>query len=123
MNITIEDNRKILDIQEEFNKQFPFLRIGFLSTPKLQNRSAIHKIVHYTNLTIGECRSIHNTGQISIEGLMTVTELQKQFKETYGLNIQLLRKSVNVWLDTSVTDSWTLIEQNQQGEALSKLIA
>jgi hypothetical protein len=33
---------------------------------------------------------------------------------------QVYRKSGKIWLETTVTDSWTLEEQNKQGESLSK---
>jgi hypothetical protein len=33
--------------------------------------------------------------------------------------VQVFRKSGKVWLETTVTDGWTLEEQNLQGEALS----
>ena len=54
---------------------------------------------------------------------MTVTELERQFRELYGLHVLVFRKSGKVWLETTVTDGWTLAEQNNQGEALSALIA
>jgi hypothetical protein len=37
----------------------------------------------------------------------------------YGIHVQLFRKSGKVWINTSVTSSWTLEEQNKQGEVLS----
>jgi hypothetical protein len=53
---------------------------------------------------------------------MTVTEIEKSFNRFYGLNTQILRKSGNIWLGTTVTDNWTLEEQNKQGESLSTQI-
>ena len=44
------------------------------------------------------------------------------FGEVYGLGVQVFRKSGNVWLETTVTDSWTLKEQNDQGESLSEFM-
>jgi hypothetical protein len=51
---------------------------------------------------------------------MTVTELESRFNTIYGLSVQLFRKSGRAWLETTVTDGWTLEEQNNEGEALSK---
>jgi len=64
---------------------------------------------------------VHNTGTITIAPGMTVNELEQNFKDVYGLSVQVFRKSGKVWLETTVTDGWSLEEQNRQGEDLSKL--
>jgi len=51
---------------------------------------------------------------------MKVSELEKIFLEDYGLNVQVFRNSGRVWLETTMTDDWTLAEQNRQGEELSR---
>ena len=51
---------------------------------------------------------------------MTVNELEQRFSDVYGLGVQVFRKSGNVWLETTVTDGWTLEQQNKQGESLDK---
>lgn len=47
---------------------------------------------------------------------MTVTDLEQSFNTIYGLGVQVFRKSGKIWLETTVTDGWTLEEQNRQGE-------
>ena len=122
MKITINDKRKIFAIQEEFNNAFPFLRIEFFSKPHKPGGGSSKKLIKHSSVTLGECRTIHNTGSISITEEMTVTELEQRFSDVYGLGVQVFRKSGNVWLETTVTDGWTLKEQNDQGESLSKII-
>jgi hypothetical protein len=73
--------------------------------------------------TLGECRTIHDSGTLTITPQMTVANLEQGFADVYGLSVQVFRKSGKVWLETTVTDNWTLEEQNRQGEALSKLTA
>jgi hypothetical protein len=70
--------------------------------------------------TLAECRLLHE-GQMNITPAMTVTELEQEFEKIYGLHIQVFRKSGQVWLETSVTDGWTLDMQNKQGESLSNM--
>jgi hypothetical protein len=65
-------------------------------------------------------RTTNKTGSIVISPQMTVLDLEQHFKMIYGLSAQVFRKSGKVWLETTVTDSWTLEEQNRQGESLSK---
>ena len=73
-----------------------------------------------STLSLGECRAIRREGIITISPEMTVDELERGFDELYGLSVQVFRKSGKVWLETSVTDAWTLAKQNAQGEELSR---
>ena len=50
---------------------------------------------------------------------MTVGELEKLFRERFGANIQVSRKSGTLWLETTMTDNWTLKQQNEHGRELS----
>lgn len=119
MKITINDKRKIQTIQEEFNEAFPYLKLEFFSRPHKPGAGSAKKFVKHNSKTLGECRTIHNTGKISITPSMTVADLEQKFNEVYGLGVQVFRKSGKVWLETTVTDGWSLEEQNIQGEALS----
>lgn len=123
MKVTINDKRKIFAIQEEFNKIFPYLKLEFFSKPHKPGGATAKKFVKHNSKTLGECRTIHNKGEITITPQMTVTDLEQRFSDVYGLGVQVFRQSGKVWLETTVTDKWTLEEQNSQGEALSKISA
>lgn len=120
MNVLINDHRKIFTIQEEFNTAFPYLKIEFFSQPYLKGGEPAQKIIRTNNKTLGECRTIHKKGEITINNLTTVEDLEHSFCDIYGLEVQVFRKSGKAWLETTITNSWTLNEQNTQGEALSK---
>ncbi|MGZ3920372.1 MAG: hypothetical protein ACXVC7_08775 [Bacteroidia bacterium] len=119
MKITINDKRKIYAIQEEFNEQFPYLKIEFFSKPHKPGGSTSPKFMKSNTKTLGDCRTIHNKGTVTITPGMTVADLEQRFSDVYGLGIQVFRKSGKVWLETTVTDGWSLEEQNRQGESLS----
>ena len=121
MNIVIDDNRKISEIQEEFNSLFPYLKIEFFSSMHKPGCASAKVFLKHGSKTLNECRSIHKRGKITIIPAMTVNELEQTFGNKYGLGIQVFRKSGKVWLETTVTDSWTLKEQNNQGEELSRV--
>lgn len=80
-------------------------------------------MVKHNSKTLGECRTIHAKGHLVINAAMTVNDLEQRFSDIYGLAVQVFRKSGRVWLETTVTDGWTLAEQNEQGEELSKTTA
>ena len=115
----INERRKLVSIQEEFNRIFPYLKIEFLAKPA-KHPAAHKRHLNLNGYTIGECRTIHKKGSITIIPSMTVADLEQKFSEVYGLTVQVLRKSGKAWLGASLTDSWTLEEQNRQGESLSK---
>jgi hypothetical protein len=120
MKITINDKRKIFAIQEDFNEAFPYLKLEFFAKPHKAGGASAKKFMKSSSKTLGECRTIHNKGTLNITPQMTVIELEQHFADVYGLSVQVFRKSGRVWLETTITDSWTLEEQNKQGEELSK---
>lgn len=122
MKILIDDHRKIHAIQQDFTKQFPYLKMEFLAKPHKVGGGSPKKMMEASAGTLGECRTIHDTGTITIVPQMTVADLEQNFKEVYGLSVQVFRKSGKAWLETTVTDGWTLDEQNRQGESLSATV-
>ncbi len=119
MKIAINDKRKIFAIQEDFNTLFPYLKLEFFTKPHKAGGASPKKLMKSSSKTLGECRTIHQKGTMTITPKMTVSELEQNFADTFGLSTQVFRKSGKVWLETTVTDGWTLEEQNKQGEALS----
>ena len=119
MKIIINDHRKIFAIQEEFQKLFPFLKIEFFAKPHKVGAPSAKKLMKHSSKTLGECRVIHTKGTITITPHMTVADLEQNFNDVYGLSVQVFRKSGKAWLETSVTDRWTLEQQNKLGEELS----
>lgn len=120
MKIDIEDKRRIIDLQDDFNRAFPYLKIEFFSIAHKDGAGTAKKFMISNGKTLGECRKQHTNGSFTINSKMTVTELETGFNTIYGLSVQLFRKSGRAWLETTVTDGWTLEEQNKEGEALSK---
>jgi hypothetical protein len=120
MNIHINDHRKIFSIQDEFSSLFPYLRMEF--SDRMRSKEKVISVDHarLSNRTVGEIRTQHNQGDILITPFMKVLDLEQCFKNVYGLTVQIFRKSGRVWLETTLTDAWTLEEQNRQGEMLSK---
>ena len=121
MKITINDKRKIFAIQKDFNEAFPYLKLEFFAKPHTVGGASPKKLMSTNTKTLGECRTIHNTGKITITPEMTVAELEQHFGDVYGLSVQVFRKSGNALLETTVTDKWSLEQQNRQGEELSNL--
>jgi hypothetical protein len=95
--ININTESSVKNIQVQFNSLYPFLKIEFLKS----------------------MASFINSGIININSKRTVAEIENEFKEKIGVPIQVFRKSGNVWIETTLTDDWTLEQQNKEGEQIS----
>ena len=123
MEIIIHDSYKLCEIQEEFSKHFPYLKLEFFGfEPVVENTFLKENLISDTNKTLGEIRHVHLLGHISINGHQQVNILEQHFKKNFGINIQVFRKSGNIWLQTTATDNWTLAEQNKKGEEMNHLL-
>jgi hypothetical protein len=49
-----------------------------------------------------------------------VQDVEQLLWDAFGLSVQVFRKSGNLWLETTVTDQWSLAYQNEQGRELSE---
>lgn len=109
------------EVQEEFNSAYPYLKIEFFrSRPKKAvPTTAANLLTH--SLTIDEARRTHHNGHLELYDSMKVAELEQAFHDHYGLNVQVFRKSGSVWLETTMTDAWTLKQQNDHGREISTL--
>jgi len=119
MKITINDRRKIQAIQQSFSEMFPYLKLEFFSKPHKPGDTSPKKFMKSSSKTIGECRTVHSNGTMTILPNMTVTDITQGFSETFGLSVQVFRKSGKVWLETSTTVNWTLEAENKAGEEMN----
>lgn len=113
MKITINDHRKIFAIQEEFNTAFPNLKLEFYVKPHQSGGSSEKEFIKHSSKTLGECRTIHEDGNITITPNMTVMNLEENFRNIYGLGVQVLKKAGNAWIETTETSGLTLEEENK----------
>jgi len=114
MKIVINNNRKIFAIQEEFSKMFPGLNIEFCAKPSRPGASPSKKLIRHSSKTLQDCRAISKEGTIDILPSMNVSDLKENFRDVYGLSIEIFRKAENGADDTPVSDKLTLEEANKK---------
>ena len=119
MIIKIHDNRNINLIETEFNEQFPYLKLEFYSRANSAAAGNSKKTIKHSNKLVADCRILPLNGNIEISPEMSIEAIEQKFKNEFGLFVQILRKSGRVWLETSLTNYWSLAEQNKQGKELS----
>lgn len=120
MEIQINDSRTILDVQKEFSREFPFLKIEFFETPHSEKAPSPKSKMYAHERTLAQCRKIHEEGALHISPENSVAQIEKELWEKFGLSAQIFRKSGKLWIETSLTDSWTLERQNREGFEMSE---
>ena len=114
MILQVQKNKTVAELQSAFNQVYPYLRIDFFTGQHFG--TARKKLLRPSLLeNLGTIRE----GKLQITDAMTVGELEKIFRDKFKMNVQVARKSGGVWLETTVTDNWTLKQQNDHGRELS----
>lgn len=119
MQLIINNDRTIEDINNDFMSEFPYLKIQFFKHTHKENAGSPKKEMFPVATKIKTIP--HVNGTVIITPNQTVQDVEEFFKSHFNLNIQVFRKSGNNWLETTLTDSWTLEKQNQEGMELSSL--
>lgn len=114
--LTVKKDHSVEDLQKDFNSVFPFLRIEFY---KKVNKKGTGMDTHLSKSTSLSKAGFKKDGTLKLNEQMTVGELENIFQEQFGVNVQVSRKSGSIWLETTMTDGWTLGQQNEHGRELS----
>ncbi|QEC70074.1 hypothetical protein FRZ67_23235 [Panacibacter ginsenosidivorans] len=116
--ILITEDTLVSDIQEIFSSFYPFLKIEF---SKLQSNSQSlqksRKVLPQDSI-----KNITNAMmpvKLRIENKRTIAQVEDDCIQQLGLLVQISRKSGNVWNTISLTENWTLEEQNNAGKFIS----
>jgi hypothetical protein len=118
--ITIDGKQAIATLQKEFTKTFPFLKIEFFREPCIKGKGNSKDKMIPTNEILNRLYSQKPFGKIAFTKQTTVSELEENFLNKFGICMQVFRKSGNIWLETTSTDDWTLEQQNEEGRSLAQ---
>lgn len=111
----ISDNKTINDLQKEFSEIYPGLKLEFYTSEHEVHEATSRSKLISNNITLGSIRNEHAAGDIEIAPSMTVEQIETKMKSIYDLNVQVFRRSSDLWLQTTATDDWTIEKQNQRG--------
>jgi hypothetical protein len=112
MKLEINEKVKLSELKNLFSNMFPLLKIEFFRKGHIEGQPSTKAELLPGDLIAGEVGSIKQNSSIDIGKHITVAELERAFHDRYGLNIQVFRKSGDVWLETTITDNMTLEQQN-----------
>jgi hypothetical protein len=121
MELKIAPDITIKEIQQDFHKLFPYLKIEFFKKPHHNGAGSSRADIHSPNMVLGKISGKVKNDNISFSQHTSVTTLETIFFKEYDLNVQVFRSSNNLWIETSLTDHWSLERQNSEGEEISKM--
>jgi hypothetical protein len=115
MDIYISEEAVVGDIQKRFQEFYPYLKLAFYPNPHTRRECSPGKEMVSPDTPIDKIRMLHSFGWLDLSYYRIVAAIEHDFSYKYGLSVQILRKSGDLWLETTTTDSWTLEELNAAG--------
>lgn len=123
MKIELNKGTLLTDIQDQFKKDFPFLKLEFFDAAKAETGDfSKSSMIEEAGKKIEDLNSDFEGTSISLSAESTVGAVEKLFKEEVGIYVQVFRKSNQLWLETTSTDDWTLAQQNTKGEEMASAV-
>ena len=115
VEISVTGNKKIDTLRKEFNKQFPYLRLG-LYYSYMRNESS--KTPLSGDKTLASVRRADSGGDISIAGNKKIKTLEKEFDTVFGLYAQVCYTDADGsrYYTGSSSDEKTLASFNEECE-------
>ena len=113
--LKISEQKSIGDFQKEFNSIFPFLKIEFYKMkPSLPSEESKEMLLLSEYQPLGK-----NLVIIDIDNTTTVANLKALLQKELDLISMIYRKSGKMWIETSLTEDWTLERQNYEAELMN----
>lgn len=120
MTIQINDNRRLHDLQLEFSKTFPFLKIEFFKKKHSDRQLSKTHLVETGDHKVCDVRKSHEEGMLEVTSTMTVEQFESSLVKEFSLPVQVFRKAGRLWRETTLTNKWTLYEQNEHGKQINR---
>jgi len=115
MEITVIEDDYIRNIQSDFRKRYPHLKLEFYKNPHQVGASSPETEHLDATLPISEITMFHTGANVDVSPERTVAEVESDFFHKLGLCVQVMRQFGTSWVATTETDLWTLREQNDRG--------
>ena len=120
VEISVNGNKKIGTLMKEFNKQFPYIRLGIFYSYARQEVAKGGTIYNIdADKTLASVRRADSGGDISISGNKKIKTLEKEFDNVFGLYAQVCynTKDGHRYYTSGSTDEMTLAAFNKKCEA------
>ena len=118
-DLSVTGNKKIGTLMKEFNKKFPYLRLGIFYSYARQQVAKGETITRIdVDKTLASVRRADSGGDISISGNKKIKSLEKEFDTVFGLYCQVCYTTAegNRYYTSGSSDEKTLASFNAECE-------
>jgi hypothetical protein len=116
MLLEINNDLLIKDIQKVFNAAYPFLKVEFFKKPHEWGAYSKEKEKCNPGKKIGSILKKSHPVSFVISPQDKTGDIEKQFHDLFGLEIQIYRRQNDHWIQSAGTDELSLEEQNSIGK-------
>lgn len=118
IEISVGKDSRISDIQEAFHRHYPFLKVEFFKEVHVLHDGKRPEKIN-PQARMGGIMPDLSERKILIQSDKKVIDLKKEFRKDLGLMAFFYRRSGKLWIETSLTDDWSLERQNDEGRLFS----
>jgi hypothetical protein len=108
MLMKIHSQLTLKDIKKQFTESFTHLKLTFFIDKNEDGNLTADEQWTDVNVTLDAISTIKSPDVIAIHDEMTPAQLEGEFKNRFGVMVQVFRKRGNQWLMTSQTDHLSL---------------
>jgi hypothetical protein len=116
MILKINDNKTIIDIKMKFAECFPYLKLEVYYKGHKWKEASRSKFLVPHDKRLGDIRRGCFQGIMNIKSWHKTGEVEGNFKDIFGLNVQIFRRYKDSWIQTTNSDGLTLKEQSEIAE-------
>lgn len=104
---------KLSDFQEMFSIYFPHVKMIFYQNAHEKNEFSPYFDQIDPESSIGEINKKFTEKFFHIIPDETVVDFEARLQKEFGLNVQVFRKVDEAWVQTTSTDDWTLLKEEE----------
>ncbi len=108
-------NRQIKEVQEEFRNLFPGLKIKFYNKAHASHQLSSKESEISNEAYFAEAFETLKEDDLPINPRLSVKEFEQMMEDRCNVYVQVFRRSNDMWIQTSMSDDWSLGDQNTKG--------
>jgi DNA-binding FadR family transcriptional regulator len=119
MELQLLDHLHWHDVKKQFNQHFPFLKLECFSQAHAESTGTAKKAMLDGNTPLNTL-NLKQYGTFTFSESNSVNAFEQSLAKDFGLHVHVFRHSGNVFIETTATDDWTLMAQNNEAKASSE---
>lgn len=121
MKLDFNQNTTIGDLKAQFNTQFKHVKLEFYNRSHTARSGSLPVDQVPDHVLLKEFMKEGTAVHAEFEKTIKISDLEKVFEQDFNLHVQVFRHYGNSWLQTTMSDHWTLQMAEMAAEELEEL--